>query len=251
MASATRSTVSTETPAVSAASRTEGNESTVASKPVVASATNSRSTASSATVCANTARANARSVPGRPARAGRRRRRSRFSTGTTTISSLSSSLALSAIHRYITGCATAGFAPQITWVSASGILVGRRRRVAPERLVVGGDGRGHTEGGVGVVVPGAEAAPRELPQRVRRLVRLLAASQHRDAVPRFGQRVLDMRDDRPDRRLPARGDEGAVLLTRGRVSQSPSGSAVSLTPRWQARPRLTGWDASPRTVSSP
>jgi len=30
MASATRSTVSTETPAVSAASRTEGNESTVA-----------------------------------------------------------------------------------------------------------------------------------------------------------------------------------------------------------------------------
>jgi len=109
-----------------------------------------------------------------------------LSTGSTTISSLSSSLALSAIPPVHHGVRHRGIrAPDHVGLGVGDVLVGRRRRVAPERLVVGGDGRGHTEGGVGVVVPGAEAAPRELPQRVRRLVRLLAASQHRDAVPRF------------------------------------------------------------------
>jgi hypothetical protein len=104
-----------------AAARWSGRPATRSSNPAVASATKDSSMRSVSTACASTARARSRSPPGSGATWASATSAVSLSTGSTTSNSLSSSLALSLIHRNITGCATRGLAPQTIWVSASGM----------------------------------------------------------------------------------------------------------------------------------
>jgi len=90
-------------------------------------------------------------------------------------------------------------APDHVGLGVGDVVVRRRRRRSRTPARTPAPPRPYRVG-VGVVVPGAEAAARELSQRVRRLVRLLAASQHRDVVVPVPERL-----DNPHRNGPENG----------------------------------------------
>jgi hypothetical protein len=91
------------------------------------------------------------------------------------------------------------------------VVVGRRRGVAAEGVVVGRHRRGHTEGGVGVVVLGAEAAAGEFAKCVGGFNGLLATAHDRHVVGVDRTRVLDGLGRPVEGVVPCRPNEFAVL----------------------------------------
>ena len=123
------------------------------------------------------------------------------------------------------------------------VLVGGRRGVEPERLLVGDDGRGHALPGVAVAVDHAHAELRHRAEQRHLLAGDLAGAQEGDRlVAVLGLDRLEPLGHRRQRGLPVDRPPGAVGVAEqgGGRAVAASRTVSASHPLGQAMPRFTG-----------
>ena len=121
--------------------------------------------------------------------------------------------------------------------------VGARRAVGAEGELVAGDGRGHAESGVAVVVAGAEAELDELAEGVELLGEELAGADDAEGFVAVALlNVAEALDHGVESFVPGDGSENAVLAQERlfRAARGESRMWCSERPLGQSLPRLTG-----------
>jgi hypothetical protein len=127
------------------------------------------------------------------------------------------------------------------------VVVGRWRCVAAEGAVVGLDGRGHTEPGVGVVVPRPEPTAGEFAQRVDCLGCLLAAPEDGDVAAAVTERLDKPVGDDADGGVPVRRLEFAAATNQWLCETVAAGVDGLLDPALAVGPLVCGvFGVSPR-----